>query len=478
MGWAAEAAAILDSGARWDHPAEMAEALTASTRRPFQRPAHVELISREFAACHRRWNGRLMVHAPPRHGKTETIRWGAAWALAADPWLKVISGSYTLNLARESSDAVRAVARDHGSALGLHLREDSQAAHRWRTPQGGGYLAVGVGGSVVGFGADLLLIDDPVKNRAAAESPTWRRRSREWWENDVYTRLEPGASIVVIATRWHREDLPATIISTARAANGEEWRVINLAALAGADDELGREPGAALWPERWPEAELARVRTVLGPYAWTSQYQQEPQAKAEGAYWTGQDIAGAHSRAPAKLPPMPELIISVDPSISSDPGADETGIIVCAREAGPARTARAGVLEDLSGVMGPDEWGRAAVEAYTRWRADRVVVEDNQGGEMVETVIRAAATALGRPAPPVRRVNARRGKALRAEPVAQAYRQQRVWHAHSMPELEEQMTGWTPDTTDSPDRLDAMVHGLTDLLGLSGDAPGQLRRRA
>lgn len=476
MGWAAEAAALLAPARRWDHPAQMAEDLTAATRRPFLRPAHVDLISREFAACYRAHNGRLMINLPPRHGKTESTRWGCAWVLHDDPWARIISASYTVDLARDSADAVRGIVREHGEALGVQLRRDSQAVHRWRTPQGGGYLAVGVNGPITGRGADFLVVDDPTKNRAAAESPTWRRRTREWWESDVYTRLEPGASIVVIGTRWHRQDLLGTILESARAT-GEVWRVVNLPALAHTGDELGRAPGEALWPERYNVEELERIRATVGPYAWASLYDQNPQARSQGAYWSDDDIRAAEALAPEELPTFTELVIAVDPATSDEPGADETGIIALGRE-GSRDRGRVGVLEDASGRMSPDEWGRAAVEAWYRWRADRIVVEANQGGGMVETVIRSASASLGLPTPPVRRVHARRGKALRAEPVSQQYRNGRVWHWRSMPVLVEQMTGWTPDTTDSPDRLDAMVHGVTDLLGLSESAPGRLGRRA
>jgi predicted phage terminase large subunit-like protein len=132
---------------------------------------------------------------------------------------------------------------------------------------------------VTGRGADLVIIDDPVKNREEAESPTYRDRVWDWYTDDLYTRLEPGASMILIMTRWHEDDLAGRILASERAS---DWSIVNLPALAEKDDPLGRTEGAALCPERYDEAALAGIQEVLGSRSFAALYQQRPQP-AEGA---------------------------------------------------------------------------------------------------------------------------------------------------------------------------------------------------
>lgn len=449
----------------WPDPAAMAREVSAGRWQP---APHLDLLAQAIAATHAEPDGRLLVHMPPRHGKTLlTGQWAPAWALSQNPELRVILASYTLELARDNSVGTRSIVRELMATeqAGVALAADSTAAHRWHTADGGGVYAVGLGGSITGFGGDIIIVDDPVKSREDAESPTFRARAWDWYRDTLYTRLEPGASLIVVATRWHPDDLPGRILKHA-ATTGETWRVINLPALADAGDPLGRAPGDPLWPERYDVPALERIRATLGPRGWASLYQQQPIATAGGAYWTAELVEQAQAAAPDELPTFARLVVSVDPPASSEPGADEAGIVVCGCERPPLR--RGAVLEDLSGVMDPEAWGKAAVEAFVRWRADTVVAEKNQGGEMVRAVIHAAARKMGVPRPPVRLVHARRGKALRAEPVAQQFRQGNVWMRGSLPRLADQMLSWTPESTDSPDRLDAMVHGLTHVMRLDG----------
>ena len=164
------------------------------------------------------------------------------------------------------------------------------------------------------------------------------------------------------------------------------------------------------------------------------------------------------------------IVVAVDPATTSGDDADETGIIVVAE--GPhielensetscrvANCKKHGyVLADVSGRYTPDGWARVVVDEYVRWNADRIVAEGNQGGEMVESVVRSVM-----PSASFKRVTARQGKRTRAEPVAALYEQGRVHHCGSFLELEEQLTTWTVDSKESPDRLDALVWGLAEL---------------
>jgi predicted phage terminase large subunit-like protein len=153
----------------------------------------------------------------------------------------------------------------------------------WETTAGGGVRAVGVGAGVTGYGADLILIDDPIRSREDAESDLFRERLIEWFHDDLWTRQEPGAAIIQIATRWHEADLAGHLLAE-MAAGGERWEYLNLPALAEENDPLGREPGDALCPERYPVEELEAARCVLGSYSFAALYQGRPSPREGGFF--------------------------------------------------------------------------------------------------------------------------------------------------------------------------------------------------
>jgi len=174
---------------------------------------------------------------------------------------------------------------------------------------------------------------------------------------------------------------------------------------------------------------------------------------APGALWR---LAQFDASRVDSAPAMRRIVVAIDPAVTAHEGSDETGIIV----AGVGLDGRAYVLEDLSGTYPAEQWARRAVEAYRRHRADRIVAEVNNGGDLVASVLRTVD-----PACHVVAVRASRGKALRAEPVAALYEQGRVSHVGLLARLEDQCAGWDPATdTSSPDRLDALVWALTDLV--------------
>jgi hypothetical protein len=227
---------------------------------------------------------RLMIFLPPRHGKTElvSVRY-TAWRMQQQPEMNVILGSYNQRLADRMSRKIRTAICDaeairlgkggntSGSEcappnikpqmnaekrrsekaaadkdIGAHLRPSAvasfddgspfpfsrprqkNAVSEWETAAGGSFRAVGTGSGVTGFGANLIVIDDPVKNRAQAESETFRNRVWDWYKDDLYTRLEPDGSIVLIQTRWHEDDLAGRLLRD----NLDDWTVINLPALS------------------------------------------------------------------------------------------------------------------------------------------------------------------------------------------------------------------------------------------------------
>ncbi len=250
-------------------PATMAHRLTKGR---FLIPPHLALLSKAVAQAVRE-GGRLLVQMAPRHGKSETVSvWTPIWLLNAWPTRKVMLASYEADFAAGWGRRARNLIAEHEGELLVRLAEDSTAANRWNTPEGGGMTTAGAGGALTGRGADLLIVDDPHKNAEEAYSKAHRDRVWEWWTTTALTRLEPGAAVIVIGTRWHEDDLIGRIL----AQEGGLWRVLSLPALAEENDPLGRPPGAALWPERYDEASLAHTRASVGERTWEGLYQQRP----------------------------------------------------------------------------------------------------------------------------------------------------------------------------------------------------------
>lgn len=173
----------------------------------------------------------------------------------------------------------------------------------------------------------------------------------------------------------------------------------------------------------------------------------------EGALWTRGLIERNRLQ---KAPQLARIVVSVDPAVTNTKDSDETGIVVVGSDA----TGQGYVLGDYSFRGSPLEWASKAVAVFDEWKADSILVEVNQGGDMVSAVLKQIRLGL-----PIREVRAHVGKRLRAEPVAAMYEQGRIHHVGEFAKLEDQMTVWTPDEPESPDRIDAMVQGFQDLLG-------------
>lgn len=200
-----------------------------------------------------------------------------AWFLGRFPDRDVIAASYNLDLARDFGREVRNIVneRDYANVFGSVIAPDSQAADRWNTRAGGGYVAAGVGTAITGRGAHVLIIDDPFKDRQDADSELMRERVWGWYRSTAYTRLAPGGAIIVVNTRWHEDDLSGRALEE-EAKGGDRWRKLILPAL---DDSRG-----PLWPERFDAEALGRIRHALGTREWSALYQQDP-TPDEGTYF-------------------------------------------------------------------------------------------------------------------------------------------------------------------------------------------------
>ncbi len=223
---------------------------------------------------------RLMVFMPPRHGKSYLIsRHYPAWHVGTNPDHAVIVTSHTHKLAGEFGAAGRDLMKEFGQDhFGIDVSKTSQSKEEWRIARRAGVVkASGIGGPLTGSGADLFIIDDPVKNAEQAISATYRDKTWNWWQSTASTRLEPFAKVVLMNTRWHDDDLAGRILrEEGDIRDGGRWRVLSLPAIAEEDDELGRAPGEALWPERWPIEKLREIEKDKTAYWWGAMYQQRP----------------------------------------------------------------------------------------------------------------------------------------------------------------------------------------------------------
>jgi predicted phage terminase large subunit-like protein len=247
----------------------------------FELAYHHDLIVSKLEAVERGQISRLMIFLPPRHGKSLiTSAIFPAWYLGRHPERHVIFSSYGQELSDDFGRRVRNFISDpiHQAIFpNCGFSEDSTAAHRFNTVKGGAYYAVGRGGPITGRGADLLLIDDPIKDRDEVHSETIRKSLHEWFASVAYTRLMPGGAIIIIQTRWHEDDLAGWLL---REHASENWDVLSLPAIAEQNEKFRRE-GEPLWPERFSLETLNRIRDTIGGAAWASLYQQRP-AAAEG----------------------------------------------------------------------------------------------------------------------------------------------------------------------------------------------------
>jgi len=244
----------------------------------FMCPEHIEQM---IIALERVESGkckRLIIEMPPRHGKTLT---GSilfpSWYLGRNPASEVIFTTYSQELANDRGRSCRALFSHEMHKLAFpkaRLRSDSAAANRFQTVDGSAYFAVGVGGPITGRGGNLLIIDDPIKNREEADSESMRKKLVDWYQSTLRTRLHPGGAIIIIATRWHLDDLTGHVLEQAP----DDWEVLNFPAIldAPAAKTLGKKAGEALWEERYNLSELKQIKFDVGPREWNSLYQQNP----------------------------------------------------------------------------------------------------------------------------------------------------------------------------------------------------------
>ena len=212
------------------------------------------------------------------HNSMFIDKWVPPWFLENWPHKHVMLCGYGADFAVNWGRAVRNIVGEHKDRLSFSLADDSKAANEWKTNRDGGMVTAGVGGSITGKGAHLLIIDDPIKNAEEANSLTYRNNIWDWWTSTARTRLEPGGVCVVIMTRWHDDDLVGRLLNPVWNEDYAAWKVIDLPAIWESDepDLIGRTKGQALWPWRYDEEALAAIKRAVGLRDWASLFQQKP----------------------------------------------------------------------------------------------------------------------------------------------------------------------------------------------------------
>jgi predicted phage terminase large subunit-like protein len=317
--------------------------------------AHHQLIIRELEAVARGECKRLAIFLPPGSAKsTYASTLFPSWYLAQRPDAALIMASNVAELAERFGRRVRNAIAEHGNTLGVHIARDDAAAGRWSTTAGGEFYAAGVGGTITGRRADLALIDDPIKSRAEADSELIRNRQWEWFLFDLQTRLKPNASIILIQTRWHENDLAGQIL----AAEGEKWRVIRIPMEAEDDDPLGRQPGERLWSSYFTTDQVEAAKR--DPRVWSCLYQQNP-TPDKGLFFAGEWLL---TYQPKDLPSNLNIYAGSDHAVSEKEAADYT----CCVPAGVCENGILWILPDVFWERAPADVAVKAIIDITRRR--------------------------------------------------------------------------------------------------------------
>lgn len=269
----------VSAASEWESPGAVARATNPNT---VQTPA-LELIDEALVEALNTPDARLIISMAPQEGKSVRVANDfPVWALTQNPELRIVTASYGQGLANRNGRAVRNRIMAHPE-LGLTIARDNGSVSEWTLAgHQGGMLSVGVGAGLTGRPADLIIIDDPVKDQKDADSAVVRQNTWDWWTSTASTRLAPGATVVMILTRWHEDDLAGRMLA---AEDGAIWKVINIPAQAdhdpekGETDPLGREPGEFMQSaRRRTKTQWLSIMKRVGSRVWNALYQGRPSA--------------------------------------------------------------------------------------------------------------------------------------------------------------------------------------------------------
>jgi predicted phage terminase large subunit-like protein len=337
----------------------------------FIQGSHHKKIADQFNRLAEGKINRLIINMPPRHTKSEFASFLLpAWMIGRNPKLKIIQTTHTTELAvRFGRKAKHLIdSPDYKRFFKTTLREDSQAAGRWETDQGGEYFAAGVGSAITGRGADLLIIDDPHSEQDAM-NPEALERAYEWYTSGPRQRLQPGGKIVVVMTRWSLKDLTGSLIGAQKGIKSDQWEVVEFPAIL--PDEK------PVWPEYWKLSELESVKASLSIQKWNAQWMQNPTSE-EGSiikrdWWRKWDKD--------YIPELYHVIQSYDTAFLKKETADFSaittwGVFYPNPDSGPNLI----LLDAMKERLEFPELRRRALEQYHYWKPESVVIESKASG--------------------------------------------------------------------------------------------------
>ena len=335
---------------------------------------HHRVVAKKFNDLATGKINRLIVNMPPRHTKSEFASYLLpAWMVGRNPKLKIIQATHTGELAIRFGRKAKTLidSQEYAKIFDTRLREDSQAAGRWETAQGGEYFAAGVGGAITGRGADLLIIDDPHSEQDAL-SPTAMENAYEWYTSGPRQRLQPGAKIILVMTRWSKKDLTGILLANQKEVKGDQWDVIEFPAIL--DHGSKKEP---VWPQYWNLEELEKVKATLPVGKWNAQWMQRPTSE-EGA------ILKREWGTKWKKDSMPTcyyIIMSMDTAFLKKETADFSAIttwgVFYPNEDSPANLI---LVDAIKGRYEFPELRRIALDQYKYWNPESVIIEAKAAG--------------------------------------------------------------------------------------------------
>ncbi|MGL5714478.1 MAG: phage terminase large subunit [Paraclostridium sp.] len=415
---------------------------------------------------------KLIITMPPRHLKSRTIsETFPSWFMAKDPTRHTIACSYSAELGvkfgAKNKEKFETLGRDF---FGAQLSREARAKSPWETSMGARFLGTGIGGAVTGFGADLLIIDDPFKNRQEADSATIREYIWSEWEDTLSTRLQGEKIAIVIHTRWHEDDLIGRLLDT---KDKDDWTLVNLPAECENEetDLLGRKIGQPLWAEngynsRYFDAIRPQART------WSALYQQRPKVaggslfkatyfkyfEIKGNIFLLYDGAGKIRRfRKDECWSFQPIDTALKEKITSDYTA--MGHLIITPDFDVL------VMDIFEEKLEVPKQPSAVINFRTKWQANFQVVEEQQSGIFLEQAFRRTNT-------PLRTIKAHKDKVARCFEILTYYERGKVYHYHAMPKLERfeaQLTTFPNSKND--DMVDMIAHGgkyLSDIEGNSG----------
>lgn len=300
-------------------------------------PTHyLSYISVRIANAISKGNGRLIISLPPRHGKSELVTKNTPiWTLENFGQKNVILCSYGGDLSTDFGRKVRNIINDNKHLLNLRIRRDAERANNWLTEQNGAMYSVGLGGPITGRGADVLIIDDYIKEIKEALSQNQRDYIWDWFVTTAFTRLEPNATVIIVATRWHHDDLIGRILK--KSPGIHPWENIVIPAFAEPKgyiasnkdthhitDQFGRKFGEPLFEEHFPTRELNDRKSTLGSFFFNALYQQRPEndaGKLTDKNWL------KYIPLPPKITPAMKLVRVWDLAATEDGGDYMVGLL-------------------------------------------------------------------------------------------------------------------------------------------------------